>query len=101
MLLSPVVIVTVLALVASVVAARSLIGAGVLAAPALLPAHDQLSSRCGRRCWPRFPVRRTRSARRGWRWPPLGSTVLAGQPEWFSTLLLCGVVPMAFLAAIR
>ena len=29
----------------------------------------------------------------------LGSTVLAGQPEWFSTLLLCGVVPLAFLTA--
>ena len=27
----------------------------------------------------------------------VGSTVLAGQPEWFSTLLLCGVVPLALL----
>ena len=96
-LLSPVVIVTVLALVASVVAARGLIGTGVLAAPTLLPAYDQLSS-----LWdavlapiPGAPDQIT---------PPwlalaaLGSTVLAGQPEWFSTLLLCGVVPITFLA---
>ena len=97
-LLSPVMIVTVLALVASVVAARGLIGAGKLAAPALLPAHDQLGS-----LWaavlapiPGAPDQTT---------PPwlaltgLGSTVLAGQPEWFSTLLLCGVVPIAFLTS--
>ena len=51
-LLSPVVIVTVLALVASVVAARGLIGAGVLAAPALLPAHDQLELALGRGAGP-------------------------------------------------
>ena len=25
--------------------------------------------------------------------------MLAGQPEWFSTLLLCGVVPLTLLAA--
>lgn len=97
-LLSPVVIMTVLALAASVVAARGLIGAGVLAAPALLPSYDRLGA-----LWdavlapiPGAPDQIT---------PPwlaltaLGSTVLAAQPEWFSTVLLCGVVPLAFLTA--
>ncbi len=98
LLFSPVVIVTVLAVVASLVAARGLIGRGFLAAPALLPAYDRLAP-----LWdavlapiPGAPDQIT---------PPwmaltaLGSTLLAGQPEWFSTLLLCGVVPLAFLTA--
>jgi GT2 family glycosyltransferase len=97
-LLSPMVIITVLAAVGSVVAARGLIGRGALAAPALLPAHDRLSA-----LWqavlspiPGAPEQIS---------PPwltltaVGSTVLAGQPEWFSTLLLCGVVPLSLLAA--
>ena len=29
----------------------------------------------------------------------LGSTAMFGQPEWLTTLLLCGVVPLSLLAA--
>ena len=42
LLLSPIVLTTVVAVVASVIAARSLIGLGALAGPALLPAPDRL-----------------------------------------------------------
>ena len=41
--LSPIVITTVVAIVASLIAARGLFGLGSLAAPALLPAHEKLS----------------------------------------------------------
>jgi hypothetical protein len=98
MLLSPMVLIVVLAAVGSVVAARGLIGRGALAAPALLPAYDRLAQ-----LWqavlspiPGAPEQIS---------PPwlaltaVGSTVLAGQPEWLSTLLLCGVVPLSLLAA--
>ena len=96
--LSPIVITTVVAIVASLIAARELFGLGSLAAPALLPAHETLSD-----LWhavvapiPGAPGQLT---------PPwlglvaLGSTLLAGQPEWFSTALLCGVVPLALLTS--
>ena len=29
----------------------------------------------------------------------VGSTVLAGRPDWFSTLLVCAVVPLSLLVA--
>jgi len=96
--LSPIALTMAVALVASIVAARSLIGRGFLAGPALLPAHDSLAS-----LWhtvvaaiPGAPLQIT---------PPwealtaLGSSVTFGQPEWFSTLLLCGIVPLTLLAA--
>lgn len=96
--LNPIVIATVVAVVASVAAARSLIGLGFLAAPALLPAHGTLSG-LWRAVLAPIPGAPGQVA------PPwlglmaVGSTVLAGQPEWFSTLLICGVVPLALLTS--
>ena len=78
-------ITTVVAIVASLIAARGLFGLRLLAAPALLPAHDKLSDLWHAVWSRRLPGRPARSR------PPwlglvaLGSTVLAGQPEWFST----------------
>ncbi len=96
--LSPIVVTTVVAVVASLVAARSLFGLGSLAAPALLPAYDTLTG-----LWQAVvapiagaPAQIT---------PPwvalvaLGSTLSAGQPDWFSTAMLCGVVPLALISA--
>ena len=87
-----------LAVVVSLVAARSLIGLGSLAGPALLPAYESLGElwRAAIQPIPGAPDQIS---------PPwialvaLGSTVFAGQPEWFSTSAICGVVPLAFLAA--
>jgi hypothetical protein len=84
--------------VASFIAARSLFGRGSLVGPALLPAHDNLITlwRTVISAIPGAPAQVT---------PPwvaltaLGSTVLFGQSEWFSTLLICGSVPLSLLAA--
>ena len=96
--LSPIALTMAVAVVASIVAARSLFGSGFLAGPALLPAHDSLASlwRTVVAAIPGAPLQIT---------PPwealtaLGSTATFGQPEWFSTLLLCGIVPLSLLAA--
>jgi GT2 family glycosyltransferase len=98
LLLSPIVLTTVVAVVASVIAARSLIGLGALAGPALLPAPDRLGELWDAAIQPIVGAPSQIS-------PPwlalaaLGATLLAGQPEWFNTLLICGVVPLALLAA--
>jgi GT2 family glycosyltransferase len=96
--LNPVALTMAAAVIASLVAARSLFGRGSLAGPALLPAHDSVIT-----LWhsvvsaiPGAPAQIT---------PPwvaltaLGSTALFGQPDWFSTLLICGAVPFSLLAA--
>lgn len=96
--LSAAVVTGVLTAVASVVAARSLFGTGSLTAPALLPAPASLSA-----LWhtvvapiPGAPYQVS---------PPwlalvaVGSTITAGRPEWFVTLLLCAVVPLALISA--
>jgi GT2 family glycosyltransferase len=96
--LSPTALLVALAVVASLIASRSLLGAGSLVAPALLPAHDSVISmwRTVISAIPGAPAQVT---------PPwealtaLGSTAMLGQPEWLITLLLCGVVPLALLAA--
>jgi GT2 family glycosyltransferase len=96
--LSPAAITTALAVVASLIAARSLFGRGSLVAPALLPARDNLITlwRTVISAIPGAPAQVT---------PPwealvaLGSTAMFGQPEWLTTLLLCGVVPLTLLAA--
>jgi len=96
--LSPIVITTVVAIVASLIAARGLFGLGYLAAPALLPAHEKLSDLWHAVVAPIYGAP-------GQVTPPwlglvaLRSTLLAGQPEWFSTVLLCGVVPLTLLTA--
>ena len=60
-------ITTVVAVVASVIAARGLIGLGSLAGPALLPAHDRLGDLWDAVIAPDPGRARARSARRGWR----------------------------------
>ena len=95
--LAPAVIVGTVLVIASVFAARGLIGLGHLDAPALLPAPDRLAElwRSAASPIPGAP---------GEMAPPwlalmaLGSTILAGQPEWLVTLLLLGIVPLAYLA---
>ncbi|HET9871577.1 MAG TPA: glycosyltransferase [Propionibacteriaceae bacterium] len=95
--LSPVVIAGVLTAVGSLVAARSLVGVGALTGPALLPAPDRLQSLWSSVASPIFgaPYQLT---------PPwlalvaIGSTVFAGRPEWFVTVLLCAVVPLSLVS---
>ena len=96
--LSPAAITVAVAVVASLVAARSLFGSGSLVGPALLPAHDSLITlwRTVAAAIPGAPGQVT---------PPwealvaLGSTAMFGQPEWLTTVLICGVVPLTLLAA--
>ena len=96
--LSPAAITVAVADVASLIAARSLFGSGSLVAPALLPAHDSIVDlwRTVISAIPGAPAQVT---------PPwealaaLASTAMFAQPEWFTTLLLCGVVPLSLLAA--
>jgi len=96
--LNPAAITVAVAVVASFIAARSLYGSGSLVAPALLPAHDSIVSlwRTVVSAIPGAPAQVT---------PPwealaaLASTATFGQPEWFTTLLVCGVVPLSLLAA--
>jgi hypothetical protein len=97
-LLSPMVLITVLAAIGSVVAARGLLGRGSLAAPALLPAYDRLGALWQAVLSP-IPGAPSQISPPWLALTALASTVLAGQPEWFSTLLLCGVVPLSMLAA--
>ncbi len=95
--LRPVVVLLLVAVLGSLVAARSLFGTGSLAGPALLPAHDSLGGLWSA-VW--HPV----TGAPGEVSPPwlaitaVLSTITFGQPEWLTTLLLCGVVPLAFLA---
>ncbi|MCW2811825.1 MAG: hypothetical protein JWP61_2283 [Friedmanniella sp.] len=95
--LNPVTLVIAATLVGALVAARGLYGTGSLTAPALLPAASSLGD-----LWDSVwnPI----AGAPGQIPPPwlaltaLGSTVAAGQPEWFITLMLCGVVPLSLLA---
>lgn len=96
--LSPVVTITVLAVIASLVAARGLFGTGSLTAPALLPAPDTVGA-LWRSVWDPIPGAAGQSSPPWLALAAVGSTVLAGQPEWFVTLLICGVVPLALLTA--
>ncbi len=96
--LSPVVITGALTAVASVVAARSLFGAGSLTAPDLLPAPAGLSELWHRAVSPIFGAPQQLP-------PPwlalvaLGSTMTAGRPQWLVILLLTAVVPLALVSA--
>ena len=95
--LRPGAVLFVLAVLGALLAARDLLGSGSLAAPALLPAYDSLGDLWG-------AVRHPVPGAPGETSPPwlavtaLGSTLTLGQPEWFTTLLLCGVVPLALLS---
>jgi GT2 family glycosyltransferase len=96
--LSPVVITVVLCVLASLVAARGLLGPGSLAAPALLPAPETLGA-----LW--RSVETPIPGAPGQPSPPwlalvaVGSTLVLGRPEWLVTLLVCAVVPLTLLSA--
>ncbi|MET1007782.1 MAG: hypothetical protein ABWX96_19690, partial [Propionibacteriaceae bacterium] len=96
--LSPIVITGVLTVIASLVAARQLFGIGSLVAPALLPAQGELGD-LWRSVWHPILGAPSQSSPPWLALVALGSTILAGQPEWFVTLLLCAVVPITLLAA--
>ncbi len=96
--LNPAVLTTVLAVVASLVAARGLYGTGSLTAPGLLPAQDTLGA-LWRSVWDPIPGAPGQSSPPWLALSAIGATVLAGQPEWFVTLLIAGVVPLALLTA--
>jgi GT2 family glycosyltransferase len=96
--LSPAAITVAIAVVASFIAARSLLGRGSLAGPALLPAHNSVIA-MWRAVVSAIPGAPSQIAPPWEALSALGSTVLLGQPEWFTTVLLCGVVPLSLLAA--
>lgn len=96
--LSPVVLLLLLTVVASVVAARGVLGTGSLAGPALLPAPDRLSD-LWRAVWDPIVGAPDQSSPPWLALAAVASTVLAGRPEWFTTLLVCAVVPLSLLLA--
>ncbi|WP_152363369.1 glycosyltransferase [Microlunatus speluncae] len=94
--LAPIVITLAVTLIGSIIAARDLLRLGSLSAPALLPAPESLAAAWAAAIDPIIGAASQSS-------PPwlalvaLGSTITLGQPEWFVTLLLCGVVPICLL----
>ena len=81
--------------VASLVAARSLIGRGALAGRRLPPAAPTLTA-AWHAAWEAIPGAQGQSAPPWLAFVALGrQTLLAGQPEWFVTLLICGIVPLS------
>jgi len=87
------------AVVLALVASRSLFGGGHLAGPALLPATDGLGAAFNQWLTPAIGTQ-------WWQGPPwLGlqavlSVITLGQPEWASTLVIAGMVPLAVLAML-
>lgn len=96
--LNPFFLTLLFAVVASLVAARDLLGTGSLTGPALLPAQDSVTA-LWRSVWDPIAGAPGQSSPPWLTWMALGSTVLAGRPEWFVTLLICGIVPLALLTA--
>ncbi|WP_375432680.1 glycosyltransferase family 2 protein [uncultured Friedmanniella sp.] len=97
-LLSPVVLTLLVTVVAALFAARGLYGPGSLAAPALLPAPARLVDQW-HSVWAPIPGAPGQSSPPWLALTALGSTVLAGRPEWFVTLAICAVVPLSLLSA--
>jgi hypothetical protein len=64
----------------------------------VLPAQDTLSA-LWRAVWDPIIGAPDQSSPPWLAWMALGSTVLAGRPEWFVTSLICGIVPLALLTA--
>lgn len=93
------VVAVVAAVVLALVASRSLFAPGRLAGPALLPSTDDLAAAFAQ--W-LAPV----PGAGWWQGPPwlglhaLTSVVTIGQPEWATTLLVAGMVPLAVLAVL-
>jgi GT2 family glycosyltransferase len=96
--LSPIVLTLVLTGIASLVAARGVIGSGSLAGPALLPAQERLSDLWAT-VWAPVVGAPGQSSPPWLALSAVASTVLAGRPEWFTTLLVCAVVPLSLLVA--
>ncbi len=94
---SPIVIAVALATIASLVAARGLLGPGSLISPFLLPGPSTLAA-----AWSTFldpiPGAPTSAPTPWLGLVALGSSVLAGQPEWLSRVLIIGVVPLSLLS---
>lgn len=95
--LRPAVVITVLSVIASLIAARGLFGTGSLTGPALLPAPAL--GELWRSAWSPIPGAPEQLSPPWIAWSALGSTILAGRPEWFVTVLVCLVVPLSFVAA--
>ncbi|HLT62092.1 MAG TPA: hypothetical protein VK020_12905, partial [Microlunatus sp.] len=95
-LLAPIVIALVIAVAGCVFAARDLLRLGSLSGPALLPAPGSLDAAWRAALDPIIGAASQSS-------PPwlalvaVGSTITFGQPEWFVTLMICGVVPLSLL----
>ncbi len=96
--LSPAVLAAAGTAAASIVASRSLFGTGALVGPALLPASSSLGQAWSA-AWEAIPGAPGQISPPWLALVALGATFLAGQPEWLVTLLICGIVPLALLAA--
>jgi GT2 family glycosyltransferase len=96
--LSPAVLATAATVAASVVASRSLFGTGPLVGPALLPSASSLGE-AWRAAWEAIPGAPGQVSPPWLALVALGSTFVAGQPEWLVTVLICGIVPLSLLAA--
>ena len=96
--LSPVVLTVLLTALASLVAARGLLGGGSLAGPALLPAPERLGDLWSA-VWAPIAGAPGQSSPPWLALAAVASTVLAGRPEWFTTLMICAVVPLSLLVA--
>ncbi|SDT20340.1 Glycosyltransferase, GT2 family [Friedmanniella luteola] len=96
--LSPVVLTLLLTVVGSLVAARGVLGTGSLAGPALLPAQQTLGALWAS-VWDPVPGAPGQSSPPWLALAAVASTVLAGRPEWFTTLMVGAVVPLALLVA--
>jgi GT2 family glycosyltransferase len=95
--LRPVVVATILAVVASLVAARELFGTGSLVAPALLPA-PQLGALWQAATTP-IPGAPSQISPPWLAFTAVASTIFAGRPEWFVTVAICLVVPLSIVTA--
>jgi hypothetical protein len=96
--LSPAVLAVAATVVASVVASRSLFGTGPLVGPALLPSASSLAE-AWRAAWEAIPGAPGQVSPPWLALVALGSTFVAGQPEWLVTVLICGIVPLSLVAA--
>ncbi|WP_375423890.1 glycosyltransferase [uncultured Friedmanniella sp.] len=96
--LSPVALTLLTTVLASLVAARGLFGSGSLAGPALLPAQARLAD-LWHAVWSPIAGAPGQSSPPWLALTALGSTILAGRPEWFVTLAVCAVVPLSLLTA--
>lgn len=93
---SPIVIAVVLAVIACLVAARNLLGQGSLTSPFLLPSPQTLAAAWGAFLDP-IPGAPEVGPTPWLGLVALGSSVLAGRPEWLARVLIVTVVPISLL----